>query len=275
MNLESPHVLQPVPRALASSPQRQSAPQATLLGRFPGVARQLTERGVALQPDPGEGMLAYENRLATALMALHRDTRSNASFEALYALTRSTVEAWIRSLLARTGSTQDPGDVLQDTFVNVYRYPSGFRDEHPGSFRVWVRTIAGNLIRRGGGRAARPLQLAFPEEEAEPADRRHDPALLASREEQEGRLQGAYLLLLAHYHRAWSELSQRDRRALHLVEVEGLRYREAAEILRVGPSNMKMIVFRARKRIARRIRQAMNAAVVVPSDRPAPLRRAV
>ena len=61
--------------------------------------------------------------------------------------------------------------------------------------------------------------------------------------------------------RAWAELSQRDRRTLHLVEVEGLSYEEVGKILSVGRSNLKMIVFRSRRRIARHIRLAMGRAV--------------
>jgi predicted DNA-binding protein (UPF0251 family) len=49
---------------------------------------------------------------------------------------------------------------------------------------------------------------------------------------------------------------------LHLVEVEGLSYQEAGDILGVGRSNMKMIVFRSRKRVARRMRQTMSQALL-------------
>ena len=61
--------------------------------------------------------------------------------------------------------------------------------------------------------------------------------------------------------RAWAELSQRDRRTLHLVEVEGLSYEEVGKLLSVGRSNLKMIVFRSRRRIARHMRLAMGRAV--------------
>ncbi|HED65185.1 MAG TPA: RNA polymerase sigma factor [Planctomycetes bacterium] len=275
----SPHASEvlPVPSQPAHGLRSvgENAPDDGVLGRWPGVARALRRAGVELEQGPRETGAQFENRIATALMALHRDTRTSESFEALYAFTRASVESWIRGLLARCGSRRDSAELLQDTFVNVYRYPGGFRDEHNGSFRVWVRTIAGNLIRRAGARGNRPIPLAFTGEEPEPEDRNNDPARLASTEEQRDRLRGAYGLFLAHYHRAWMELSQRDRRALHLVEVEGLRYSEAAEILNVGPSNMKMIIFRARKRMARRMRQAMNAAVFAPSSEGDGLRRAV
>ena len=79
-------------------------------------------------------------------------------------------------------------------------------------------------------------------------------------------LRGAWMLFLCHYARAWRDLSQRDRRTLHLVEVEGLSYDQAGSILQVGRSNMKMIVFRSRKRIVRRMRQAMNGAIFAPRD---------
>ena len=82
----------------------------------------------------------------------------------------------------------------------------------------------------------------------------------AESEEQKTLIKNAWVLFLWLYAGAWHQLSQRDRRTLHLVEVEGLSYQEAGRILDVGRSNMKMIVFRSRKRIARHIRVAMNAS---------------
>ncbi|MFT5287367.1 MAG: DNA-directed RNA polymerase specialized sigma24 family protein, partial [Planctomycetota bacterium] len=55
------------------------------------------------------------------------------------------------------------------------------------------------------------------------------------------------------------ELRPRDQRALHLVEVEERSYIEAGEILGVGRSNMKMIIFRARKRMAASMAKAMGS----------------
>jgi RNA polymerase sigma factor (sigma-70 family) len=192
------------------------------------VVAQLERRGVAPVRTPSETYDQFENRLGTALMALYRDAREPAAFDALYRFTGPGVLLWIRSLLGREPASLDPAEVLQDTFVNVYRYPGAFRDEHGGSFRVWVRTIAGNVVRRAALARAR----ATPQE-LETASELEDHA------------------------RAWEELGQRDRRTLHLVEVEGLSYQEAGRILEVGRSSMKMIVFRSRRRIARRMREAM------------------
>ena len=239
-----------------------AAPAATFLGARPLVRGLLEGRGVSTVPLAGEGADALENRLATSLMALYRDCGRQEVFEALYALTRVSVLRWIQVLLRKGKGQLDPNELLQDTFVNVYRYPNGFRDDHDGSFRVWVRTIAGNLIRRRGSRLQRRLSFQeLPEGFQEPEDRGDTPLTSAVQEEETERLREAWVLFLCHYAKAWEGLSQRDRRTLHLIEVEELSYQDAGRILQVGRSNMKMIVFRSRKRIARRMRQAMRQAL--------------
>jgi DNA-directed RNA polymerase specialized sigma24 family protein len=46
--------------------------------------------------------------------------------------------------------------------------------------------------------------------------------------------------------------------ALELVELEGLSYAEAGARLHVGISNMKMIMFRARRRLRAKIGAALD-----------------
>jgi RNA polymerase sigma factor (sigma-70 family) len=192
-------------------------------------------------------------------MALYRDTRAPEAFEALHAFTGPSVLQWIKSLLGRDLAGLDPSEVLQDTFVNVYRYPAAFREDHGGSFRVWVRTIAGNVVRRGALTRARLAQVEL-DDGAELEDHSRGPAQLLLEEDESQNLRRAWLLLLHFYAEAWKELSQRDQRTLHMVEVEGLSYQEAGRLLAVGRSNMKMIVFRSRRRLARRMREAMGRA---------------
>jgi RNA polymerase sigma factor (sigma-70 family) len=211
-----------------------------------------------------------ENRLATALMARYRDTRDAVAFEELYALSREGVLAWIKSLLGRELVHLDPNELLQDTFINVYRYPAAFRDDHAGSFRVWVRTIAGNVLRRAAAQRGRALPIETTEP-IELVDRKLGPVQEADNGEATDRLRRAWALFLCLYAEAWKELSQRDRRTLHLVEVEGLSYQEAGALLAVGRSNMKMIVFRSRKRIARRMRDALNRAAGRARPGPGPM----
>jgi RNA polymerase sigma factor (sigma-70 family) len=192
-------------------------------------------------------------------MALFRDTGSEEAFEALYRHARLRVQDWLSSLTRRFPRSLDPADLLQDTFVNVYRYPASFRDERATSFRSWVRTIAANVLRRaldGSSERAARLQEGL----REPVDSARGPHGAAEQLEELGHLGEAWSLFLRHYAAAFERLSERDRRALHLVEIEGCSYAEAGAALGVGPSNMKMIMLRARRRLHRHMWSAMVPA---------------
>ena len=222
----------------------------------PSVSQALAARGVSVVPVGDERPDDRDKRLETALMALFRDRRDEAAYETLYLRSRRMLLAWIVHLLGSRGQGCDPVELLQDTYVNVYRYAGGFRDEGGNTFRGWARTIAANVVRRSRMRRGLSLE-AMPEGGAEVADERRGPEQAALVQEQQDDLKKAWLLLLLHYAQAYQHLSPRDREALHLVEVEGLSYAEAGARLRVGRSNMKMIMFRSRKRIRAHILQAM------------------
>lgn len=196
---------------------------------------------------------------ATELMAAFRDSGAQEDFERLYAYTERDVLVWIYSLLRQGTNQLDPHELLQDTFVNVFRYPRSFRDEGPSSFRVWVRTIAGNVVRRAKSKLAARRVSPLVDEALEVADLQPGPDRSADWDEQKAELERAWALFLEVYHEAWTGLVARDRRALELVEVEGLDYKHAAQELEVRAPNMKMIVFRSRQRLAKRMREVFDA----------------
>jgi RNA polymerase sigma factor (sigma-70 family) len=191
-------------------------------------------------------------------MALFRDTRDAEFFEALYARTGGAVLEWLRRLLAQQRCGLDPLEVLQDTFVNVYQYSKRFRDERPESFRVWVRTIASNALRRARSQMPRRAPSLVSEKLGEPIARHSEPNRRLDEEEERRRLALTWILFLEHYLRAYAELAPRDQRALALVEVECMSYLEAGAVLAVGASNMKMIMFRARQRLLLRMDRSMG-----------------
>lgn len=220
----------------------------------PRLAARLRARGAEPTQGPGESSEDFADRLDTALMALWRDSGDRTVFDALYAHSRGRVFAWLRWLLRGDRVGLDPLELLQDTYVNVYSYGSRFRDDQGSSFRVWVRTIAGNVLRRAGkrrgSRRAPQFSLqALPEGLQEPVDPARGPALRMVEGEERSELGLAWTVLLGFYVRAFEALSERDRRALELVEVEGLSYAECCRVLRVSSSNMKMIMLRARRRL--------------------------
>jgi RNA polymerase sigma factor (sigma-70 family) len=237
------------------------APDAAFSDPFdlsPRLRELLAERGFRSDRRQGEADAAFRDRLDTGLMALFRDTRDPEVFDSLYEHARGRVVLWLRGLLAQHRSALDPVELLQDTFVNVFRYSRRFRSEHSASFRVWVRTIAANALRRAqAGTLAGSLQ-ELSEGLQDPIDRRPEPARRIVEVEEGRSLRMSWLIFLDHYGRAYGELSPRDRRALELVEVRGLSYSEAGAELRVGSSNMKMIMFRSRQRIQLRMRRSMG-----------------
>jgi len=223
----------------------------SLIRRLPlhvPALRRLEARGVDLALRSGERPEDFEARIETALMVAFRDGGGAGDFEALYDYARGSLLVWIASLAAGRRAGIEATDLLQDTFVNVYRYASGFKDQGPRSFRVWSRTIAGNLVRRAHFERNRSTQ-DLPEGLQEPTDRRAGPSQELVEIEDRRVVARAWMLLLARYAAAYENLSARDQRALTLIEVDGRSYQEACKELRVGLSNLKMILFRARRRI--------------------------
>jgi len=225
-----------------------------------GTERALVALGLDPRARPGETARARDDRLDTELMALFRDSGRSDVFEALHRHARGRLLQWIRWLIQQRRARLDPGDLLQDTFVNVYRYAAGFRDEHRGSFRSWVRTIAANLLRRAVSIAPRFSVQALPEGLQEPPDPARGPALRLAESEESELLGRAWSIFLQHYARAYEKLSPRDREALRCVELEGLSYADTGALLGVGPSNMKMIMLRSRRRLLAHMRSAMMLA---------------
>jgi RNA polymerase sigma-70 factor (ECF subfamily) len=225
-----------------------------------GILALIDQRGTLSDAGADETSTDVGAGMETSLMALFRDCRGAAEFQALYEYTRGGLLGWITALVRNWGLGEDPLDLLQDTFVNIYRYAGGFRDEQPASFRVWSRRIAANVARRARMRRSEGSLESMPEGLQEPVDRRCGPSECLCRSEEERSLARAWMIVLSQYSAAVRKLRDRDRLALDLIEVRGLSYAQAAARLRVGPSNMKMIVFRARKRIRADIARGLEGS---------------
>lgn len=247
--------LDPAP-PLSPAASRRVPPPTTDLP--PATRRLLEARGVDPRAGADEAPDEHRRRLETALMAGFRDAPGEESFEALYRFTEPVIRRWVQATLGDRGRRADPHEFVQDAFVNIYRYAGSFRDEHPGSFRSWAQAISRNVVRRAFLRPRGTSLEDLPRGLDEPADQRVGPLEQLSGKEQGGRMARALVILLAHYSAAYAQLSPRDRLALHLVEIEGLSYGEAGTRLRVGMSNMKMIMFRARRRVRGHMNRAMG-----------------
>jgi RNA polymerase sigma factor (sigma-70 family) len=238
--------------------------------RLQGFADRLEAFAAELQGDAGGrdlGALAADYRkepsrhrdaVSTSLMAVYKDTASKEAFALLYELNHEDFLRLIYHHLKRSYYSVDASDVLQEVFFNVYRYPFKFKPDRKSAFRNWTHSIIRNTVLKHSRRAQRdrvlpigaadrdsdelvPLELAD--------DRMSTPLEDSVEREAADELAGAWKLYLHFYLEAYRCLTPREKRVLFLVEVQGLPYREAAAEVDVRVENLKMMVFRARRKI--------------------------
>jgi len=168
----------------------------------------------------------------------------SASFAAL-------VQRYSRPLLsfltARLGDRHLAEDLAQETFVRVYRNLDRYRSE--AKFSTWLFTIAANLAASHGRRVRRrPTQEPL----GTVASQRPGPVQVIARREQEQSLWAAV-----------SELPELQRQAVELRYLAQLSVNEAAGVLGKTPVHVKVILYRARRNLARKL--AMRNETIGPS----------
>ncbi|NOT30943.1 MAG: RNA polymerase sigma factor [Planctomycetes bacterium] len=241
--------------------------------KFEEVRRETSDEGgaalLAILDEECAGPEGRRDRISTMLMELYRLHSSRAAFALLYELNAPALYQQVVSRLRRYRCRADALDVLQEVFFNVYRYPHRFDCTRGDAFRVWTATIVRNTVlkhlrslsRSGRGEvgldeigetkdvtAAEPIRGVIDEESAQECTR-------------------VYLNYLYLYLRFYQMLSEREQRAIQLVEVEGQSYRDAARELGIRLENLKMVIFRARRKIHRSMRRVFEG--LPPDLRPA------
>jgi RNA polymerase sigma factor (sigma-70 family) len=242
----------PAAAAVEAAPTSRSEPLDEVPPEALVRARRLAdETGHALlvrvlQSEAGVEFQALNN----ALMDLYRERASTAAYSLLFELNMRPFSMIATRILRLTNSRADLGDILQETFLAIYRYPSRFCPDKPNAFRNWSYSIIRNTIYRHlqvDSREAIPVDLVY---DILPDDRAACPAAETEAAESDERCQRVYGLLLCLYAEIYEQhLKPRDRLALRLVEVEHMAYRDAADVLDCKLENFKMIVCRARKKI--------------------------
>lgn len=240
----------PSPAPLARSPLREHAVALLAAHRVPALAQDAADEATR------------HAGIATSLMEAFRRSRDAAVFECLAQWVTPHLLGRVRVRLRGLGHLCEPAEVLQDALVNIYRYPQQFLASRAGAFAAWSTTIVDNAIRRRLRRSRRALDLTLqaPDVMAEQADAgTRAPDLAAADHEDCTATAKAFELLLHAYLQAFATLSPREQYVLQEVEVEGVRYAALAARLAVRAEAIKMIVFRARKRILDRAAAAFAA----------------
>jgi len=166
---------------------------------------------------------------AAAADAFHMDEET---FRAFYDRTARPVWAYLSRI---TGDRHLADDLLQETYYRFLRAERGYAsDAHR---RNYLFRIATNLV-RDGRRRRRPDLVAVPEET--------DPDALRSQDDIAGRT-----VLCADLSRAMASLSSREQAMLWLAYAQGSSHDEIAEALGLKTSSIKLLLFRARRRLAK------------------------
>jgi RNA polymerase sigma-70 factor, ECF subfamily len=225
--------------------------------------RALFELAAGRAPREGVVMTSdqeYLDWVSTSLMDCFKDSGESAVFALLFELNRASFLHAIQGNLRRAFHHVDPHDVLQEVFLNIYRYPHRFHADKADAFRGWGHRIARNTLLKflkGQARLARFHEID--EEVLQPEDLRgRRPDRAASEAESAAVVNHAYLLYLQLYLLHFGRLSAKERLALTMVEVDGVSYRDAAAALGVRLENLKMIIFRGRRKVLRGMERSLG-----------------
>jgi RNA polymerase sigma-70 factor (ECF subfamily) len=186
---------------------------------------------------PGPGGLVSGEPVAGVASRGPRPSREEAStdeaaFQGFYEATARPLWAY---LVRSSGDRALADDLLQESYYRLLR--AGFSGEGAEHRKNYLFRIAGNLV-RDHFRRRRP---------EEPAGDRPEPAAAES---------DAPLGLGQDLARVLARLEPRERQLVWLAHVEGASHREIGGLLRVQEKSVRVLLFRARRKLAGLLREA-------------------
>lgn len=143
-----------------------------------------------------------------------------------------------------TGDPTTAEDLVQETLLRAYRGLERFDGRHP---RAWLLTILRNTW-RNMNRRARPQLLRSDDEILSVAAPGADGRGGAEEQVVDHMIDGELIAGLR-------QLSDNHRAVVMLVDVDGLTYQEAADVLGVPAGTVMSRLHRARRRLRRRLEQ--------------------
>ena len=157
-----------------------------------------------------------------------------AAFEALVRQCYQRIYRWA---LVRVGEPDDADDVTQEVLVRLHRHLSSW--EGRGRFTSWLYGVTRN--------AAASHTVRGREREARGAPGEPVPSAAGTEDCILGRLHAEGVMEMIE--RVVQELPARQRELFDLIDLQGFTPSEAAEMLDMNPSTVRVHLFKARKRI--------------------------
>ena len=148
---------------------------------------------------------------------------------------RLLVQRWEGQVLAfaihMLGSREEAEDLVQDTFVKVFRSAAGYRAS--GQFHGWLFRIAGNLARSKLRRRKIVRWISFDPAAHETAGPGPTPEEVLMAGQTAGQVQAAL-----------ARLPGRQRQALVLHRFQGMRYKEIAVTMQTSLAGVESLIQR-------------------------------
>ncbi len=186
-------------------------------------------------------VLALPLRATRAATGWPRDE----AFHSFYAATARPLWAYLR---AACGSGAVADDLLQESYLRLLT--ADLRYEEDGGRRAYLYRIAGNLLRDHWRRERRRPTGAPLVDDMDGAVESCVAAPASAAATGDARLD---------VQRALARLGPRDRQLLWLAHVEGASHREVAHALGLAVASVRVLLFRARRRLAAQLGAAGSA----------------
>ena len=164
--------------------------------------------------------------------------------DALEVVVRGLYPLVSRWALVKTGSAQDAEDVTQETMIRVSKYIDRF--ESRGKITTWAYQITSNAVADHYRRARRHLELL--DEEADVESQQPETPVHADAIDDSA----AARLVRAFF----DELPEKQREVFNLVDLQGYRSSEIAEMLGMKPTTVRGHLLRARRFIRKKMLEA-------------------
>lgn len=175
----------------------------------------------------------------------------NSALEELFARYQKPLYNFFIRMIGRKETAED---LVQETFIKVYRFGKSFRGSE-AKFSTWLYSVASNhcrdFLRYSSRRPESPIA-----DIVEPEQQNNFTDMMNATDESPLEEHLIRLQIGSTIKDAIDKLPEKERNALILREYQELEYKEIAKVLSCPIGSVKILIFRARKRLREMLKDA-------------------